>query len=61
MENQVDTQLLEILACTVCKVHVTQDGDWIVCSRCGRKYPVNDGIPNMLVENAVMPDGQPKG
>jgi uncharacterized protein YbaR (Trm112 family) len=49
---------MEILACTVCKVHVTQDGDWIVCSQCGRRYPVSNGIPNMLEETAIIPNNQ---
>ena len=54
----LDKELLEVLACPVCKVSVELDGDWLVCSECARRYPVRDGIPVMLVEEAVSPDGE---
>ena len=31
---------------------------WLVCARCGRRYPIRDGIPVMLVEEAD--GGQPQ-
>ncbi len=51
-ENKVPDDLLAILVCPVdhAKVHV--DGDFLVCEECGRAYPVRDGIPVMLVEEA---------
>jgi len=47
-------ELLEILACPVCKtpVHLDDSGEWILCESCGRRYPIRDGIPVMLVEEA---------
>lgn len=47
-------ELLEILACPACKtaVHLDDAGEWIVCDRCGRRYPIRDGIPVMLVDEA---------
>ena len=53
----IDKELLEILACPACKAPVTEQGDWIVCtgSGCGLRYPVRDGIPVMLVEEAQRP------
>ena len=54
----LDKELLEVLACPVCKVSVELDGDWLVCSECARRYPVRDGIPVMLVEEAVSPDSE---
>jgi len=54
----LDKELLEVLACPVCKVSIELDGDWLVCSQCARRYPVRDGIPVMLVEEAVSPDGE---
>lgn len=48
----VDKELLEILACPVDKQPVTEEGDWLVCQECGRRYPVRDGIPVMLIDEA---------
>ncbi len=51
----VDAELLKILACPLDKAPVKLEGDRIVCTRCGRRYPVRDGIPVMLVDEAEMP------
>jgi len=53
----IDKELLEILACPACKSPVRQEGEWIVCieSSCGLQYPVRDGIPVMLVDEAKKP------
>lgn len=53
----IDTKLLEILACPVCKGDVEYDAknEKIICTDCGRKYPVLDGIPVMLVDEAESP------
>lgn len=55
----IDQRLLEILACPVCKTEVKLEGDWLVCVTCGRRYPIRDGIPVMLVDEAEPP--QPSG
>lgn len=54
---QVDTRLLDILICPACHgdVRLVGEGEGIECSACGRIYPVRDGIPVMLVEEAVVP------
>ena len=52
----IDEKLLEILACPACKGPVELQDDWIVCQECGRRYPIRDGIPIMLVEEAEQPD-----
>lgn len=51
----IDPELLKLLACPVCKTPVELRGDRLVCVRCGRRYPVRDGIPVMLVEEAEPP------
>lgn len=48
----IDKDLLEILACPACKGDVEQQDEKIVCAQCGRKYPIKDGIPIMLVDEA---------
>lgn len=57
----LDKNLLDILACPVCKSEVSQDRDYIVCSKCGRRYPVKNGIPVMLADEAIMPNKGARG
>lgn len=53
-ENSVPQELLDILVCPVDKAKVTLEGDKLVCEQCGRAYPVREGIPIMLEEEAEM-------
>lgn len=48
----IDKELLAILACPACKADIKLDNDKIVCTSCGRKYPIRDGIPVMLIDEA---------
>ena len=52
----MDERLLKILACPLCKEKVELKGERLVCVKCGRAYPIRDGIPIMLVEEAELPD-----
>lgn len=47
-------ELLAILACPRCKgeIRPVDDEPFLVCWACRLKYPVIDGIPLMLVEEA---------
>lgn len=56
----IDKELLDILACPVCKTGVVQEGEKLICNSCGRRYPIKDDIPIMLVEEAELP-GEKKG
>ncbi|UCH36730.1 MAG: Trm112 family protein, partial [Armatimonadota bacterium] len=51
----MNKELLEILACPECKAAVEQEGERLVCTACGRRYPVRDGIPVMLTEESEPP------
>lgn len=51
----MDNELLKILACPLCKTDVRQEQDWLICTKCGRRYPIRDGIPIMLAEEAKLP------
>lgn len=51
----IDPKLLEILACPVCKTEVKLEGDRLICIQCGRRFPIREGIPVMLVEEAEPP------
>ncbi len=52
----IDKELLEILACPLCKMDVKLENDKIVCSKCGRRYPIKDDIPVMLIDEAEVPE-----
>lgn len=51
--------LLDILACPACKGGIAHDetAQRLVCiGECKRRYPIRDGIPVMLIDEAEMPD-----
>lgn len=52
----IDPKLVDLLACPACKTEVALQGDRLVCVRCGRRYPIREGIPIMLVEEAEQPE-----
>ena len=51
--QMIKKELLDILACPACKQDVVLKDDKIVCIGCKRKYPVRDGIPVMLIDEAI--------
>ncbi len=53
-KKAISKNLLEILVCPLCRVKVELEEDYLVCVKCLRKYPVKDGIPVMLVEEAKL-------
>lgn len=50
----LSNELLNILACPACKggVVALDEGRALVCPACGLRFPVRDGIPVMLLEEA---------
>jgi uncharacterized protein YbaR (Trm112 family) len=48
----ISEELLKILACPLCKADVILKNEKIVCVKCLRRYPIRDGIPIMLIEEA---------
>jgi len=58
----IDKELLDILACPACRADVRLEGGKIICTKCGRRYPVKDDIPVMLIDEAEMPgNGKTEG
>jgi|GEM_PF-570737 len=65
----IDPEFLKILACPKCRASVTWDAPgaedskdekldgWLVCqgADCGLRYPVREGIPEMLIDEASPP------
>jgi uncharacterized protein len=48
--------LLEILVCPACKakLDLKPDESGLKCVQCHRLYPVRDGIPVMLIDEATI-------
>jgi uncharacterized protein YbaR (Trm112 family) len=53
-------ELLEMLRCPqdpARQALLTDEGSYLVCTRCALKFAVRDGLPNMVVEEAELPPG----
>lgn len=48
----LDQKLLDILACPACRGDLIEKEEKLICQQCGLKYPVKDGIPVLLVDEA---------
>lgn len=46
----MSADLFDILVCPVDKHDLRLDGTVLACPECGRRYPIADGIPSMLVD-----------
>ncbi|MDN5858230.1 MAG: Trm112 family protein [Pseudonocardia sp.] len=59
MAVQLDEQLMEILACPAdhaplrAGTSTDPDADVLTCTSCGLRYPVLDGIPVLLADEAL--------
>ncbi len=60
MDISVDQALLEILRCPACddRPRVEPKDGALTCVQCRNAYPVKDGIPYMIVEEAVKAEEQ---
>ncbi len=58
MTENIRKELLQILACPKCRATVRLDGNFIQCENpaCRLRYPIRNGIPIMLIEEAVVAD-----
>src|SRR5262245_28540167 len=45
--------LLAMVACPVCRASLTPGGVEVRCDRCGRTYPVANGIPILLHPDSI--------
>ncbi len=56
----LDPRLLEILICPDCRGAIGEHApEGLECAACGRIYPVRDGIPVLLVDEASAPTRRP--
>ena len=57
-ERLLPEGLIDIMQCLVCAGTLDEDvaASQLVCTSCGRRYPVEDGTPVMLAEAVIMPE-----
>lgn len=53
----INEELLSLLVCPMGKAPLRLEGETLTCSRCGLRFAIKDDIPNMLVEEAELPEG----
>jgi uncharacterized protein len=53
----IDPTLAAILVCPACRGDLDEDAERLLlrCRVCGLGYPVRDGLPVMLVDEALRP------
>lgn len=51
----IDETLLAILACPVCKAPLRLEGESLVCTKTQVRFPIDEGIPNLLPDSAEPP------
>jgi len=58
-DHLVAPELLEIMQCPSCAGSLSErpEPPALVCDACGLQYPVRDGIPQMLVDEATPAEG----
>ena len=55
--HPIDAELLEILRCPLTRSRLRPEGEFLVAEVGGLSYPIRDGIPVMLMEEAKLPKG----
>ena len=51
----MDEEFLKRLACPACKVGLDLVDQKLECRQCHRKFPVRDGVPVLLLDEAETP------
>jgi uncharacterized protein YbaR (Trm112 family) len=56
-------EFLDLVRCPLdpgnTRLELAEDGGALVCQRCRLRYPIKDGIPSLLPEEAQLPPGCP--
>jgi uncharacterized protein YbaR (Trm112 family) len=55
----ISPDLLEILRCPMdpSNTRLSLEGDHLVCQRCALRFPIKDGFPVLIAEEAELPPG----
>jgi uncharacterized protein len=52
-KSLIDETVLRLLACPACHAGLALlDVETVLCTGCGRRYPIRDGLPVLLVSAA---------
>jgi uncharacterized protein len=56
MDSMLALELLQILACPCCKgeLILTEDGSSLHCKSCSKSYPIVEGVPILLPDQAAI-------
>lgn len=62
MSDRISKELLDILACPKCKTRVRLEAGGLRCTNdaCALLYPIRNGIPIMLIDEAQAPAETPQ-
>ena len=52
---QLDPTTLSRLRCPLTRSKLQQEGDWLIAEVGGLSYPIRDGFPCLLIEEAKLP------
>jgi uncharacterized protein len=53
--EELPADLMEVLRCPLTRSRLRQEGQWLVAETGGLRYPIRDGFPVLLVEEAKVP------
>ncbi|HEX8915856.1 MAG TPA: Trm112 family protein [Humisphaera sp.] len=53
----IDRETLDLLVCPLTKSKLRQEGEFLVAEVGGLAYPIREGFPVMLMEEAKLPAG----
>ena len=54
---EINPELLETLICPLTRSPLKQEGDFLVGQIGGLRYPIRDGLPVLLINEAELPEG----
>lgn len=49
-QDTLSDVLIEVLVCPKDHADLRLVGNELVCEACGARYPIEDGVPNMLID-----------
>ncbi len=55
LKNRLDPQWLQSLRCPLTRSRLRQEGEYLVAEVGGLMYPIREGFPVMLIEEARLP------